>query len=157
MSTGDGRVSTWDVESGERLQDVGGLGGADIARFAASPDGQLIATSRDRVPVDLWDSSTGEHLAALWPDTGDEVTDLSWSQDGELLAIALFDGDRGSTVVVDRTGAELARIRLEAGVIVSSVSFSPDGRRLATTRDKIPSVFAPRSRACGSGTGSGAR
>ena len=135
VTTGDGRVSTWDVESGERLQDVGGLGGADIARFAASPDGQLIATSRVTVPVDLWDSSTGEHLAALWPDTGDEVTDLSWSQDGELLAIALFDGDRSSAVVVDRTGAELARIRWEAGVSFSSVSFSPDGRRLATTRD----------------------
>jgi WD40 repeat protein len=136
VSTGDGRVSTWDVESGERLQDVGAPGGADIARFAASPDGQLIATSKGVVPVDLWDSSTGEHLAALWPGTGDEVTDLSWSQDGELLAIALFDGNqRGSTVVVDRTGAELARIRFRARILISSVSFSPDGRRLATTRD----------------------
>ena len=102
----------------QRLQDVGAPGGADLARFAASPDGQLIATSRDRVPVDLWDSSTGEHLAALWPDTGDSVIDLSWSQDGELLAIALFDGNGGSAVVVDRTGAELARIREEAGLIL---------------------------------------
>ena len=74
--------------AGHRRPGWGGL-----ERFAASPDGQLIATSRDTVPVDLWDSSTGEHLAALWPDTGEAVDDLSWSQDGELLAIALFDGD----------------------------------------------------------------
>ena len=142
VSTGGGRVSTWDVESGALLQDIGAPGGADLARFAASPDGQLIATSRDRVPVDLWDSSTGEHLAALWPDTGDSVEDLSWSQDGELLAIALADDNGSSAVVVDRTGAELARIREEAGLLLPSVSFSPDGRRLATTRD-VPDGHDP--------------
>ena len=38
-------------------------------------------------------------------------------------------------VVVDRSGAEVARLHEEPGHYVESVSFSPDGRLLATTRE----------------------
>ena len=39
--------------------------------------------------------------------------------------------------IVDRSGAEVGRLHEEPGQIVESVSFSPDGRLLATTREGI--------------------
>ena len=59
---------------------------------------------------------------------------LEWSPDGELLAVVLNGDERGEVVVVDRSGAEVARLAEEPGQQVESVSFSPDGRLLATTR-----------------------
>ena len=137
VGSGGGTVSTWDIESGGRLQRIGprSAGGPDLERFEVSPDGDVIATSTDHVPVDLWDTATGEHLLAITPVAGEWVDDLAWSPDGERLAIAKSSILYGSVVIVDRSGAEVGRVQEEGPVRARSVSFSPDGRRLATTRE----------------------
>jgi WD40 repeat protein len=85
--------------------------------------------------VDLWDTATGEHLVAITPIVGEWVDDLAWSPDGEHLAIAKSTSLYGSVVIVDRSGTEVGRSQEEGVVHIRSVSFSPDGRRLATTRE----------------------
>ena len=53
-----------------------------------------------------------------------------------LLAIVVNGDERGEVLIVDRSGAELARLAEEPGQHVESVSFSPDGRLVATTRTR---------------------
>jgi WD40 repeat protein len=106
-----------------------------------SDDGRLLATSSGEGPLNVWDASTGEHRFAV-PIDAFAVTDVEWSRDGERLAIAFerLAGDtqdfpvQGEVAVVDRSGAEVARLREERGQAITSVSFSPDGGLLATTR-----------------------
>ncbi len=136
VATGGGTVSTFDIATGARRWSVGRPGGADLERFAVTPDETVVATSGDRLPVDLWDVATGDHLQALTPaDAGTFVTDMAWSADGEHLAIALADERGGSVVVVDRSGAVQAELPEEDDVYIQAVSFNPSGDRLATTRD----------------------
>jgi WD40 repeat protein len=66
---------------------------------------------------------------------------MQWSRDSALLAIAFSTPDgRGEVLVVDASGAERARLPEARGHLTKSVSFSADGRLLATTRWGFDSV-----------------
>jgi WD40 repeat protein len=85
--------------------------------------------------VQLWDAQTGAQLASFVPPDFDEyVTGLAWTVDGQHLAVAGGDIDSSSVVVVDRTGAVLARFREEPEVYLRETMFSPDGTVLAIPR-----------------------
>ena len=72
---------------------------------------------------------------AIW------MWDMAWSPDGAHLAIAFLTADPArSLLVVDETGRRVARLPELAGHSTRSVSFSADGRRLATTRWGIDTV-----------------
>ena len=129
----DGTASISDVETGDRLATTGPGESGDVGSLDLSGNGELLAIAPGGTgPVDVWDASTGEHRFAV-PTAGD-VSGVEWSPDGEVLAIAVNGDDRGEVVIVDRTGAEVVRLVEQQGQRVESLSFSPDGRRLATTR-----------------------
>jgi WD40 repeat protein/DNA-binding SARP family transcriptional activator len=137
-SSADGAVTVWDVDTGAPVQAIGprASGDGEIQYLDVSADGQRIATSTDRVPVHVWEVSSGEQLFAVsgGSDGDDWVMDLVWSLDSGLLGIALFDGEAGWVAVVDRSGAVVATLREAPGAWFQSVSFSPDARLLAMTR-----------------------
>jgi WD40 repeat protein/DNA-binding SARP family transcriptional activator len=130
----DGSAAGWDVASGEELVRTGSHGtpedpesGGNVSGLDVSPDGSLVATAGDG-------SGGGE---------------AAWSPDGEFLAtvgrtrvwdavtgVEAFSvpsgGEPGTTVVVDRSGVQVAELHEAAGLDVDSLAFSPDGSLLAT-------------------------
>jgi WD40 repeat protein/DNA-binding SARP family transcriptional activator len=133
----DGTASISDVETGDQLATIGPGDARDLGWLDVSPDGQLLATADGGSgPVDVWDASTGEHRFAISPG-GDLSSGLEWSPQSDVLAIAANRDDRGQVVIVDRAGAEVARLVEAAGQRVESLGFSPDGRLLATSRVAI--------------------
>jgi WD40 repeat protein/DNA-binding SARP family transcriptional activator len=138
----DGPASIVDVESGEVHATIGPhpTDDDDIGWLDLSDDGQLLATTGWSGPVNVWDASTGAHRFAVSIDPedgyfGSSVWDVEWSPDGEVLAMMRYDRERGEVIIVDRSGAEVATLREEPGQAFVSVSFSSDGRLLATTRE----------------------
>ena len=141
VSGTDGTVTVSDNETGERRATIEPLSADDehVGWLDASGDGQLIATTNWSGPVNVWDAVTGEHRfavpAVVHPDQ--YMWGLEWSPDSKLLAVVVNGDERGEVLIVDRSGAELARLAEEPGQHVESVSFSPDGRLVATTRTGI--------------------
>jgi WD40 repeat protein len=103
---------------------VGGfIGGIDVA---FSPDGARILT-QGSVPAMLWDAASGRRIADLGQTASADVA--AFDPTGAYLAAGGIDG----VAVMDaRSGEVLARFRGHEGV-VTSVAFSPDGRKVAST------------------------
>lgn len=111
---------------------IDGPSGTDVFAIDVNRDGRLIATASTDGFARVWDAATGHE--AFTVHRGAQVDDVAWSPNGDLLATAIRDGDTGLVTIVDRSGDEVATVREEAGVHVGSVSFSSDGRLLATSR-----------------------
>ncbi|RYP87714.1 hypothetical protein EKO23_04790 [Nocardioides guangzhouensis] len=147
VSNGNGTLSVVGVESGERRSTIPRLSrGRDAQHWMLdlSDDGQLLATLGPQ-GVSVRDVSTGAHRFTVpWGDE-DFVYDMTWSRDSAWLAISFAAvGRPGWVVVVDRSGAEVARLEEVRGHHTRSVSFSADGRFLATTRWGYESVEVTR-------------
>jgi roadblock/LC7 domain-containing protein len=104
---------------------------APVAAVAFSPDGKLLATGSYGC-VTLWDLGTAKPVKVLTNVLG-AVNDLRFSPDGKLLAVAggqpSAKGDLRLYTVADwKLVASLAGHQ----DVVFSVSFSPDGKRLAS-------------------------
>jgi WD40 repeat protein/DNA-binding SARP family transcriptional activator len=111
---------------------VDGPSGTDLLAIEVSSDGELIATASADGVAKVWDALTGEERFTVR--SGPGVNDVDWSPDGDVLATASVEGDAGLVTIVDRSGEEVAVLREESGVTFGSVQFSPDGRRLLTSR-----------------------
>ncbi len=102
-----------------------------VAAVAFSPDGKRLATgSYGRVTI--WDLSTGQPAKFLTNVLG-AVNDLKFSPDGKLLAVAGGQPSaRGDLRLFDTTNWLLVHSLGGHLDTVSSVSFSPDGSKLAS-------------------------
>ena len=112
-----------------------------ITSVVFSPDGRLLAleSSHSATTVELWDVSTGKSIANF-PAQG-PVWAAAFSPDGKLLALAPSDGT-GAITLWDMSSEELHVTTVSAHekdeyspqdpVVVSRLSFSPDGKLLAS-------------------------
>jgi WD40 repeat protein len=127
LASADGGLSVWSVETGQRLKQFSGS--ANSVVFSA--DGKLLASSGFSDLV-IWDVA---HRARLFDlDVQGTVHSISFSPDGEILASRThFDG---LILWVTKLGLELRRIALP-GTRQGCVSFSPDGKILATGGDGV--------------------
>jgi WD40 repeat protein len=137
-ASGDGAVKVWDVQTGEEILSVNGRSDW-VYSVCFSPDGKRLASaSRDKT-VKIWDAHTGQEVLSLKGHTS-WVRSVSFSPDGRRLASAggaerapgKMQGTPGEIRVWDaQTGREILSLTGHTGT-ASSVSFSPDGRRLAS-------------------------
>ena len=121
----DQTVKVWDAATGQETATLKGHAD-EVKGVCFSPDGRRLAGGDDDT-VRVWDAATGQETATLKGHT-DGVYGVCFSPDGRRLASAALDG----TVRVwdAATGQETATLMADIGGV--SVSFSPDGRHLAS-------------------------
>jgi len=125
----DGTVQIRDATTAERLHKLFVTYPKPFRCAAISPDGTRVAAGDVRGGVLLWDVVTGQIVESV-RETADPIRALAFNPDGSLLAVG---DERGIATI--RAAADLDRVvaRLEGhGRLVSSLVWSPDGRRLAT-------------------------
>ncbi|KAF2192944.1 vegetative incompatibility protein HET-E-1 [Zopfia rhizophila CBS 207.26] len=138
-SSSDKTVRLWDAATGayrSTLEDHSGS--VNIVAFL--PDGKLIASaSRDKT-VRLWDAATGACRSTLGGYSG-SVNTVAFSPDGKLIA----SPSRDKTVRLWDTATGACCSILTPGLIINTLSFSPDGSQLQTDRGQIPTPLSVSS------------
>jgi len=145
--TKDGKVQVWDAATGKEKFSASNSSQVSGIRF--TQDGSMLATSSVTQPVKLWDAESGELIR-----TFDKApTFQQWvavSPNGELIATASWDG---SSLLWDAKTGKLLRtfaappvarnhidrlrslesfVRRSADAHLNYVTFSPDGKLLAS-------------------------
>jgi WD40 repeat protein/serine/threonine protein kinase len=117
-------VRVWDVTSGREVRFSPLKGDSEFPSVAYSPDGRWLASATDGAIVRVWDATTGElkhDLVESWV--------AAFSPDGTWLAT----GSPGTVKVWDVATGQLLGTLTGHTSGVTSVAFSPDGRRLASS------------------------
>ena len=141
-----GALKVWRVEDGKELFDVQAHDQGVVAtELAWSPDGGRLATGAYDGLIKVWDTREWTLLLVLAGEShvtfgfggteGFPIDDLEFSPDGKRIAV----GDSSVRIWDAETGKELIRRYPEAGAeysahsgTINDVSFSPDGRYLAS-------------------------
>jgi len=123
-----GRIIVWDVESGERLINLGGQLD-QIPALAWSPDGIRLASGEGLGELIVWNTITGDIDRVF---EQHHVSALAWSPDGKWLAagkwegrVAIWDTSTGKEVIT------LGISQLESEVL--SLAWSQDSNHLAAS------------------------
>ncbi|HKB35507.1 MAG TPA: hypothetical protein VKD72_03575, partial [Gemmataceae bacterium] len=139
----DGILKVWDISAGappaaaEKLvirvgPPVGFLGEEHFRALDFSPDSRRLASGTARGEVKVWDADDGKELLSILAHPGFGVTRVAFSPDGKRLAstcaghqpLKLWDLDTRRQVLSFRGPGEKPWF--------TGLSFSPDGRRVAT-------------------------
>ncbi len=157
----DGTAKLWDLASARQIKQFRGPplkdAGTDTGKVwsvnavAFSPDGRTVATGSGDQTIRIWNIATGQMMTQFGemyslkgvsseslPPIPIIVTSIAFSPDGAQLAVARAFEDRVRIWNV-ASGKELKSIvdpELSGTGIIDSVTFSPDGRLLATASEK---------------------
>jgi len=123
----DGPVALWDAASGEKIKDLGGLGGYDTSDVEFSPDGQYLAA--DLVTgLFLWRISDA---SLVWNGVKNSMA-VTFSPDGRYLAYSDVDDGNKVILAAPDTG-QLIRVIDKMQSPVWQLFFSPNASLLAAT------------------------
>ena len=142
--SGDGKVKLWDAtrltKKQEARRTLQAWSPGQCLNVAFSPDGRRLVTGGKENTVKIWDVETGEVLQTLRGHTGDAYT-VAFSLDPGGRWVASAGEDSTVKVWDSHTGTIVRSLRGHLG-LVSSVAFTPDGRRLVSgSRDHTVKVW----------------
>jgi WD40 repeat protein len=138
----DGRVKIWNAATGTALATCEDTFPLPMVSVAFSPDGQRLASGCSNRNVYLWSATNGKKLETLVGHDG-AVPGVCFSPDGTKLASASWDrtvriwnvDPKAPTTLFGAKEREFKTLKGHEDR-VHSVSFSPDGRRIATAGDE---------------------
>ena len=116
-----GNIKLWDVRTGDKLYDLRGYNGWDVA-VAFSPDGKTIASGGSNGSLRLWDVNTGELISKITGPTG-AINSVLFSPNGQIFANTDHQGN--IRLRNAQTGALLHALT------GPDIAFSPDSQMLA--------------------------
>ena len=138
---GNNQVLLWNPATGQQVGALTGAGDAPITSIAFSPDGSVIAASDQSGSTYLWNAATRRRIATFH-DPGSYGADaVALSPDGTMLATGDSDGSTYlwnlsartlAAILTNPTGQVTSLLTGESRTAVFSVTFSPDGKTLAT-------------------------
>ncbi len=128
-SSQDLTARVFHVESGQKLFTLFGHQ-ADVNCVEFSPDGKWLATASDDGTVVLWNAETGEPARELWRHT-ERIVGVSFHPSNQQVAACSHDS---LVRVWDLTRPDdvFRELRHDSGSRIEAMTFSPDGRYLAT-------------------------
>jgi WD40 repeat protein len=135
----------WDSNTGKELLTLSGHS-EWVRSVAWSPDGERLATASDDKTAKVWNAETGKELTTL-SDHKERLEGVAWSPDGKRILTGGYTlGDKaeeyaGYCRVWDaETGKELLTMSGH-DLIEGSVTWSPDGKRLAAPSSTMAKVW----------------
>jgi eukaryotic-like serine/threonine-protein kinase len=149
-ASGDGQVKLWDAtrleetrldEKPKVLHTLGARVAGPGVNVAFSPDGQRLATGGEENTIKIWDVETGREIDKPLRGHSGEVYTLAFSPDEDGRWIASAGEDSAVKIWDSHTGRLVRTFRGHTG-LVSSLAFTPDGRRLVSgSRDNTVKVW----------------
>ncbi len=125
LGTQAGELQIWDLATGSKTNSFNDPVGKEIRRLAFSPNGQLLAAADKDNTINVWDVTTGKIDYTLSHSQGLKV---AFAPDGQILAWA--NSVRSVEFVDAITGKPVATLQ-QTEIVVSPLSFSPDGKTMA--------------------------
>ncbi len=125
VSYDDGSIAVWDLNTGKAIQQIASPGGVSYS-LSFSPDGQRLLAGGSDDTLKILDIKTGEILHQFV--TGSTIWQTEFSSDGRQ-AMALTEN---AASLWDTAAQPQYPLLTGHSGAISAVSFSPDGRSLAT-------------------------
>jgi WD40 repeat protein len=121
----DGFVYLWDAATGVQLNAI--QSGSNVINAIFLADGRRLAYTDAFGTAKVVDSQTGSEIARMPTEVQTSLTALAASNPADLIAVG---DENGNIWVWKLRGQETAKVGTGPGVSISTVSFSPDGKRI---------------------------
>ena len=136
-SSGSNRLQLWDAGTGARRRALRGTHAFSLGAGTGTVDSDVV-TVDDGARAVRWDAATGKPLKSFPLDTGTNGDLVAFSPDGTRVACGTPDG--GLSLFSNVTGQRQRHVRVfpaydtrdSADTYLSALTFSPDGRTLAS-------------------------
>jgi len=132
LGTNNSGVQLWRISDGAYLRTIGKS--VQIISIAISPDGQTLAAFNGGLPITLWRISDGTLIRNL-NIKGVRMSgqgNISFNKNGQTLALAMNFFDNDIAIWQASDGSLLKSLEWGDHDFISSISYSPDGKILAS-------------------------